>query len=254
MLDNPIAAINRFAPMRRSALPIANAATPPKPAPLAGATRVFLIGNEPRGRASLRALLEQSGTAVVAAELPDVDDPAEANRGALPDVVVLDVPTGPQGESSLRRACERWNRVPVLAWVESADFERARALVLAGARGVLFRADTAQHLASAVQKVQEHELWLDRASVARLIEELSAEHARAVIVPRDPMSAKLTDREVDIVGLVAQGLCNKSIASRLEISDNTVRHHLTSIFGKLGVHDRLALAVHAFRNGVHPPS
>jgi DNA-binding NarL/FixJ family response regulator len=62
------------------------------------------------------------------------------------------------------------------------------------------------------------------------------------------MFGKLAERESEIVELVAQGLCNKSIASRLDISDNTVRHRTTSVFGKLGVHGRLALAVCAFRN------
>jgi DNA-binding NarL/FixJ family response regulator len=62
--------------------------------------------------------------------------------------------------------------------------------------------------------------------------------------------ASLTARERDVVGLVGEGLANKAIAERLSISDNTVRHHLTSVFAKLGVTDRLSLLVYAFKHKV----
>ena len=62
--------------------------------------------------------------------------------------------------------------------------------------------------------------------------------------------ATLTARERDVVNLVGEGLANKAIAERLSISDNTVRHHLTSIFAKLGVTDRLSLVVYAFKHKI----
>jgi DNA-binding NarL/FixJ family response regulator len=192
-------------------------------------------------------MLERSGVAEVALELPSVAARPIASDAARPDVVLVDVDGGAAGEQALRVVGEWWHGVPTLALATTFDFPRARALILAGARGVIAKDETAEHLLAAVRKVQEHELWLDRASVARLIDELATEHATSP-GERDPRLASLTERESQIVELVAQGLCNKSIASRLDISDNTVRHHLTSIFAKLGVHDRLALAVYAFRN------
>jgi DNA-binding NarL/FixJ family response regulator len=209
--------------------------------------RVILVSPHPLERAGLRALLERSGEAEITLEFSSLADPPHGSGAEMPDAVLVDVDGDAAGGESVRRACDWWRGAPALALVRHFDFARARELILAGARGVLAKEEAGEQLLAAVRKVQEHELWLDRATTARLIDELSAVHTSAN-AERDPRVASLTEREAQIVELVAKGLSNKSIASRLDISDNTVRHHLTSIFAKLGVHDRLALAVFAFRN------
>jgi len=222
---------------------VSSAAHDPGRAP----ARVVLVSRHRIERAGLRALLERSGNAV-AQEWATLSPSPAMDATAAADVVLVDLEDETAVRESLRVARKSWPNAAVLVLVREFDFARARELVLAGARGVLTKDETAEHLVAAVGKVREHELWLDRAIVARLVDELSAEYAPLPSAATDSRMGLLTDRERQIVELVAQGLCNKSIATRLDISDNTVRHHLTSIFAKLGVHDRLALAVHAIRH------
>ncbi len=214
--------------------------------------RILLVGVSPLEAVGLRSLLERTRAGEVVAMLGHVNGSALA-QAQRPDVAIVDLPTA-DAVDAIGRMCALWKGVPVLVIVQDFEYDPARDLVLAGARGVLTKEETAEHLGAAVQKVQEHELWLDRASVARIVEDLAAEHARTPPPDGDPRAEQLTGREREIVELVAQGLCNKSIANALDISGNTVRHHLTSIFGKLGVHDRLALAVYAFKHlGIRIP-
>jgi two-component system nitrate/nitrite response regulator NarL len=93
------------------------------------------------------------------------------------------------------------------------------------------------------------ELWLDRAATARVLSRMTSGDGD---VERRKIET-LTTREQEILALVAQGLRNKEIAEGLFISEVTVRHHLTSIFGKLEVNDRLALVMYAFRHGLAEP-
>ena len=89
-------------------------------------------------------------------------------------------------------------------------------------------------------------MWLDRSTIVHILGNSS--HASA-----DPERVKismLTEREREIIALLAEGLRNKQIAERLFISEITVRHHLTSIFNKLAVSDRVELLIYAYRNGI----
>jgi DNA-binding NarL/FixJ family response regulator len=209
--------------------------------------RILLVGVSPLEAVGLRSLLERTGSGDIVAVLGHVNGSTLLQASQRPEVVIVDLPEADAVEA-ITRLCALWKGVPVLVIAQSFDYDSARKLVLAGARGVLTKDETAEHLGAAVEKVQEHELWLDRASVARIVEDLAAEHSRNGSAAPDPRAEQLTGREREIVELVAKGLCNKSIANELDISGNTVRHHLTSIFAKLGVHDRLALAVYAFRH------
>jgi DNA-binding NarL/FixJ family response regulator len=136
----------------------------------------------------------------------------------------------------------------VIVLTGRCDPDHAEKYVLAGASGVLTKDRSGEHLALAIRKVHGGEVWLGRGPMAHLIEELAWNpHAAAIDAERSHI-ATLTAREREVVELVSAGLNNKAIASSLHISENTVRHHLTSVFGKLDVPDRLALAVYAFRH------
>lgn len=119
-----------------------------------------------------------------------------------------------------------------------------------GAAGVIPKEKAAESLLKAIECVHGGETWLDRIATASLLAELA--HGRPSKAPTadEARVSTLTTREREVIGLVAEGLRNKDIAWRLRISEATVRHHLTSIFTKLAVSDRLALAVYAFRHGL----
>ncbi len=177
--------------------------------------------------------------------------PEEAGGGERrADVVVLDVDArDPLAERAVREASARWRPAPLLVSTASEDRACNRRLVRAGARGVVTHARGEDHLLTAIRRVRDGEIWLARACMSRLIDEL----ARGDPSPPPHLASaegleKLTEREREVVALIARGLHNKAIAAELRITDHTVRHHLTAIFAKLGVADRLELAVYAFRH------
>lgn len=219
---------------------------PPKPAAAAAPTRVAIAGGTALIRAALRALVERSdGFAVIA----DADE-----LGALPcgDVLLLDIDDAPKAALEQLQGFRGGDAAPrVLVLTASRDPEFGRKAILAGARGVVYKDRTPEHFLNAIRKVRDGELWIDRLTTASLVVDAAARR-------RDDREqakiALLTERERDVIALVGIGLSNKAIATRMGISDNTVRHHLTSIFAKLGVADRLGLAVYAFQRTLARPA
>ena len=132
----------------------------------------------------------------------------------------------------------------------SEDRARNRALVLAGARGVVTQSRQASTSSTRCIACTTGEIWLGRSCMSQIIDEMVSIEAVAASISRAPVGLEqLTEREREVVALIAKGLHNKAIAGELGITDHTVRHHLTAIFAKLGVADRLELAVYAFSHG-----
>lgn len=168
--------------------------------------------------------------------------------GARPDVVLLVLgPGDPGAESQLRDAVERWKPAPVLVLCDSTDGDANRALVRMGARGVVRRSREAEQLGTAIRKVSDGEIWLSRGCLSRLIDDMAASAGPGAHARAGGALGALTDREREVVAHIAEGMHNRAISQKLGITENTVRHHLTAIYGKLGVADRLELAVFALR-------
>ena len=130
------------------------------------------------------------------------------------------------------------------------DVANERAAVRAGVKGLVRKDASLDTLVNAIEKVQAGELWLSRLLVAALsdLARPANGHEHAHVAHSGLLS--LTRREIEIIALICDGLTNHQIADRLFISETTVRHHLTSIFAKLDVGDRLKLAVYAYRHGL----
>lgn len=164
------------------------------------------------------------------------------------DLIILDLELG--GVSSLSfipqlREAARTARVLVLT--ASRDTTTHQKAAQLGAMGVVLKDNAADLLLKAIEKVYKGEAWLDRLTLGSLIWQLSSQDKEAVDPHRKKISS-LTDRERQVIALIAEGLKNKQIAERLFISPTTVTHHLSSIYSKLGVTDRLELVVYAFAN------
>jgi DNA-binding NarL/FixJ family response regulator len=206
-------------------------------------------------RMGLRELIEKTeGVANVAA----VGSPEEwlANVNAFPtDVVVLHIQDEFEAAVQLLlRTHAGHATTPVLILTHRCDPALSRRLVLAGARGVVFKDNSPEHLLTAIRKVHEGELWLDRATTAQIISDLTERRRREAANPERAKIQSLTSREREVIHRVAQGLDNKRIAAGMAVSEHTVRHHLTSIFAKLELPNRLALAVYAHRNNLSQPT
>jgi DNA-binding NarL/FixJ family response regulator len=163
-----------------------------------------------------------------------------------PHVILLDVDlegfNGLDIIESLQASAPE-TRIIVLTGVRTPELQ-ARALRL-GAKGFVPKDQSAEFVLRAVRKVREGELWFDRVTVgAAVTRALRGEGAQQAPV------ANLTPRELEIVRMVGEGLRNEAIAQRLSIQEKTVRNHLTVIFEKVGVRDRLHLAIYAYRRGL----
>jgi DNA-binding NarL/FixJ family response regulator len=167
-----------------------------------------------------------------------------------PDVILLEPVPGSDlwldAVEPLGAAAGPQARVLVLTGLTDTEIHR-QALRL-GVRGIVDLDHTPATLFKAIEHVYHGDIWMQRRLMAELLTAVSggptAERARI---------ESLTAREREVVRLMSEGLKNKQIADRLSIADVTVRHHLTSIFSKLAVSDRLSLVVFAFHHGLAAP-
>lgn len=193
--------------------------------------------------------MEVVGTATNCTEAIDLAD----RTG--PDVIVLDIDLGKQSGIDAIPAFVGRTETRVLVLTGLRDASLHDQAVLAGARGIVLKEDPPETILKAIEKIHEGELWLDRVTTGRIFVELS----RTGTTPRrDAEKAKrslLTVRERELISqLVADPSANyRKIAERLHITEHTVRNHLTSIYSKLGVINRLELHVYAHRHGLKEP-
>jgi two-component system nitrate/nitrite response regulator NarL len=210
--------------------------------------RIMIVDDHAVIRTGLRMLIEQDHTMKVVAM---AGTPAEAMTMAeaeKPDIIVLDLMLGEEdGLDFLPDLCKASSnsRVLILTGVQSPESHRTA--IRRGAMGIVLKQQAAELLLKAIQKVYEGEVWIDRSMMGSVLNDVRSERREEV----DPEVAKinaLTAREREVIALVSQGLKNKVIGERLFISETTVTHHLSSIYSKLGVADRLELVVFAFAN------
>ncbi len=161
-----------------------------------------------------------------------------------PDVILLDVEV--HGLGAVARLAAH-GMAPVLALAAAGDEAMRMRAVRAGARGVVHKDDAPETVRKALRKVREGELWLDRATTARLLEELlgAAPDRR----PEGPI-ASLTNRERDIVRALLrhEGASGRALAGILHMSEQTLRNHFSAIYRKLGIPNRVGLMAYAARH------
>jgi two-component system nitrate/nitrite response regulator NarL len=193
--------------------------------------------------------MEVVGTATTCTEAIDLADRVD------PDVIVLDIDLGNQtGIDAIPAFVARAEtRVLVLTGVRDASLHDQA--MLAGARGIVHKEDSPETILKAIEKIHEGELWLDRVTTGRIFVELSRTGTTSRRDTEKAKRAQLTVRERELISqLVADPSANyRKIAERLHITEHTVRNHLTNIYSKLGLVNRLELFVYAHRNGMREP-
>ena len=165
-----------------------------------------------------------------------------------PNLIILDILLGDEdGLTILPELREVAKSARVLVLTGLRGSESHRRAMLAGAMGVVLKDHAAEVLIKAINKVHEGEVWLDRSMMGSVMQQMTE---KKVEDPEKVKIASLTEREREVIRVVGEGLKNKQIAERLFISETTVTHHLSSVFSKLEVSDRLELIIYAFRHGL----
>jgi two-component system nitrate/nitrite response regulator NarL len=217
--------------------------------------RIVLVEDHAVVRAGLRMLIDSYRGLSVVGEAQDGAEAIAVAKNTAPDLILLDLDLGGQDGLELipvLLAASPPTRILVLTGArDDAMCRRAFSL---GAKGLVRKDKAASVLTKAIEKVHAGEVWIDRAMMADVIEEIA--HGRGRPPRKDPDAeriAALSEREREVIVLLGEGLPNKRIAAGLHVSEVTVRHHLTSIYSKLGVGDRLELLVYAFRHKLATP-
>lgn len=215
--------------------------------------RVFLIDDHRSILWGLERLIEGGtppmevvGSATSHAEALD------ALRGVSPDVILLDLDLGKENglDAIPNLIAASAAKILVLTGVrEKSVHDKA---VLAGAKGVVEKEAPAQTILAAITKVHEGQLWVDRAAAGRIFVEFSRRSAPQAPDPEEQKIASLTEREREIIVTVAAnaGATGRAIAENLHISEYTLRNHLTSIYDKLDLANRLELFAYAQKHGL----
>jgi two-component system, NarL family, nitrate/nitrite response regulator NarL len=213
------------------------------------ALRVLLADDHEPTLVGMRSALEDAGMKVVA-EVTNGQDALLAAIGTAPDVALLDVHM-PGGGIEAAAAIAR--EVPGTAVVMLSGIVRDEdvfAALLAGARGFLLKDTDPERLPLALEGVLRGEAALPRTLVARLIEEFRKRQTERLPLS-GPTGERPSEREWEVLKLMADGLPTRAIAARLGISEVTVRRHVSAVVEKLGVTDRAA-AVQVFRSSSRP--
>lgn len=210
--------------------------------------RVMLVDDHALIREGLAKILALEKGFALVGEAADGEEAVRLAGVIQPDVILMDVnmPTLSGIEAS-RAIKERYPGIEIIALTIHDDEAYVSALIRAGASGYLLKDVSADELTKAIRRVCSGEAVLHPAISRKALQALRQEAAKA-----SGQEAGLTPRELEVLALVVQGADNRSVASTLFISEKTVKNHLTSIFRKLGVHDRTQAALYAVKQKLVP--
>ncbi len=207
--------------------------------------RVAVVAASPQARASLQALVDAAPTLNFAGSAADAAVISDHFVNELPDVVLVELE--PQAGDLPMPGVDRHLATPALVVLtDDADSDWIHEALAGGATALLPRGATSGEIIAAIEAVAAGLCVLSPEILARLLAERTA--------PRSTASAALiemlTPREIEVLTMLAEGLGNKEIAHQLDISDNTVKFHLSSIFGKLGASSRTEAVMQGMRHGL----
>lgn len=206
--------------------------------------RILLADDHPIFRDGLRRLLETEPGFRVVGEASDGAEAVVMAKKLKPDLLLLDLamPKHP-GLEAVRELGNSDTPIRILLLTAAVEKEQIVEALQLGARGVVLKESATQLLLNSIRAVMAGQYWVGRETISNLVEYL-----RGLLAPPPAPKQKkfgLTPRELEIVSAVVAGYTNKDVAAHYKISEDTVKHHLSNIFDKLGVSTRLELALFA---------
>jgi two-component system, NarL family, nitrate/nitrite response regulator NarL len=217
--------------------------------------RLLIADGHPVVREGIRSVVTAAPDIQLVAEAEDGSEAVDRTLEYDPDVVIMELKLPKMDGLAVLRALQtRAPRSRVILFTASEskdDFIEAMKL---GCSGILMKNASAGLILKSIQKVNAGEIWLDSNTTAAVIRQFAspndfpaAQHSNGKTRER----AQLSQREREIIVLIAQGYKNKEIAEKMFITEQTVKNHLHNVFDKLGVSDRLELALYAVHNSLH---
>jgi DNA-binding NarL/FixJ family response regulator len=209
--------------------------------------RVLIADDHPVFRRGLAGVLADAGDITVVGEAADGDTTLAVAIRERPDVILMDLHMpGLSGVEATRRLAAEAPDIRVLVLTMLDDDESVLAAMRAGARGYLVKGSAGDRIVGAVRAVAAGDAVFGADVAARVLSRLTAQPGRRA----DRPFPVLTDRELEILGLIAAGRANTEIARHLVLSDKTIRNHVSNIFAKLQVADRAQAIVRAREAGL----
>jgi len=207
--------------------------------------RILIADDHAVVREGLRALIDTEPGMILAGEATDGVEAVLKARSLRPDVTLLDMVMPRQdGIEAIGQIREENPDARILVLTSFAEDEKVFSAIKAGALGYLLKNASPQQLLRAIRDVHRGEPSMSPAIAIKLMREL----CRSSDLP--PTEEPLTEREVEVLKLVAQGLSNQQIAETLVIGERTVRTHVSNVLGKLHLANRTQAALYALREGL----
>src|SRR6516225_2577287 len=213
--------------------------------------KVLIADDHPVVRIGLRNMLQANSHMQIVAEAKDGVEALHMVRTYRPDILLLDLAMLKMpGMDALRELTTETTSTRTIVLTGLVDKRQILEALQLGARGVVLKDAVVEHLSACIRAVMQGQYWLDGHPVQNLVQVLRDLSAQTAPPPRKTFG--LTVRELEVVTLITEGCTNKDIAKTFGISEETVKRHLTNIFNKLGVGNRLELALFALNHNLLP--
>jgi DNA-binding NarL/FixJ family response regulator len=219
-----------------------------------GTVRILIADDHPIVRDGLKKLLLLEDDFAVVGEAGDGREVLDRVRELDPDVLLLDLRMpNLDGLATLQALQQTNKRTRVIVLTASEDKNEFVQAMKLGCSGIVLKQTAPDLIVKSIRKVHSGEIWLDSHTTAAVMRQFSTglEGSGGGGGGKGRERSPLSTREREIVALVAQGYKNKEMAEKMFISEQTVKNHLHNIFDKLGVSDRLELALYAIHKGLH---
>jgi NarL family two-component system response regulator LiaR len=209
--------------------------------------RVLIADDHQVVRQGLRTFLDLHEDIHVVGEAENGEVAVELSRSLTPNVVLMDlVMPRLDGISAIKQIVAMGGEIRIIALTSFTEDEKVFPAIEAGASSYLLKDVSPEDLVDAIRAVHQGEARLHPEIARKLMEQVARERGRTEESPL----ADLTEREREVVSLVAHGLSNREIAQQLSISHGTVKTHVSSILSKLNLNDRTQLAIFAINEGL----
>ena len=213
---------------------------------------VAIVDDHPIVRAGMRTILESSDDILVVAEGGNGGEALRLVTEHAPDVLVLDINLPDKNGIDVTRQLRAQNSTTaILILTAHDDAQLVFELLENGAIGYVLKDEALETLANAVRAAASGKSWLSPTIASQVIQRIAKQPTNPVHETLAPTTAEnLTQRELEILCLLAEGLDNTAIAERLTLTKRTVQNHISNIYGKLGVASRIEAMLYALRHGL----